>query len=598
MALDAHDNRERRWWDNWYTSDYSWEGLAEKNIRGGGCFGEKNLQDYWRRDPSTGEIRTDEQLKSCGELVELDGRWWHLVHLPPKGLNGKTSSKSDLNASEWTRVATLLADRLKVASETSGEFKSGPIEDRRSLLRDQSFLFWHTSGLDGRAIFDGVFISKLNFKSFGILSVSFRNAMFIDFCDFSQLRFYSGADFANSIFYEGAKFDGVSFSGEALFDSLNMFGPGYFRGAVFYGRVSFAFSTFVGDINFRGARFLSESSFNDISFFGKAIFSSVVFLRRALFGGVKFIRSANFKNSTFKEYVDFSGEFRSFGNFGSAIFEGAVSFRSIIYEPEREFSGAFYGARFLGVADFSGAVGEGQGGRMVAAFAQAQFEKALILEDGLDGRHGQRFYRSLLAKTRVGDAGVKSSNAAFAALESGCRTVKIAMGRARDEVREQAYYRLQLRARQQRSDVGLGEKIVGWIYGVASDFGSSLWRPLVALLLVTIFSGYMYAFWAVSLTSGRLVPLPGRDSVFEGQGVALSALRPFSTLESPREGRRLSDAAPNRRSDGLSRSLVEALTINPAVALGFRIATMAQVIISTLLIFLFGLAVKRRFQIS
>ncbi|WP_255357736.1 MULTISPECIES: hypothetical protein [unclassified Caulobacter] len=40
------------------------------------------------------------------------------------------------------------------------------------------------------------------------------------------------------------------------------------------------------------------------------------------------------------------------------------------------------------------------------------------------------------------------------------------------------------------------------------------------------------------------------------------------------------------------------LADNPAVTLALGIATMVQLILSTLLIFLFGLAVKRRFQIS
>jgi hypothetical protein len=40
------------------------------------------------------------------------------------------------------------------------------------------------------------------------------------------------------------------------------------------------------------------------------------------------------------------------------------------------------------------------------------------------------------------------------------------------------------------------------------------------------------------------------------------------------------------------------LVDNPAVTLGLRTATMAHLILSTPFIFLFGLGVKRRFQIS
>ncbi len=85
-------NRERleaEWWDEWRRADYSWSGLAKKRLGDEpvssrqGLFGETNLQAYWRRDPQTGIMRTDEEMLEVGELVRgPQGELWHLAHVP------------------------------------------------------------------------------------------------------------------------------------------------------------------------------------------------------------------------------------------------------------------------------------------------------------------------------------------------------------------------------------------------------------------------------------------------------------------------------------------------------------------------------------
>ncbi|MBU4433830.1 MAG: pentapeptide repeat-containing protein [Alphaproteobacteria bacterium] len=614
MAEESREEREERWWRDWFDADYSWDGLAGKEILGGGQFGEVTLQDYWRRDPTTGKPRTDMALKSAGELIEFDGRWWHLAHLPPQ----EPSWKADLKAQEWRDLDALLAERVAVATET-----------QRALGFYGGALVWNPEGSDGRARLDGSVLGPCLIRAHdgaGQVSLSCHRTAFLVDGDFEGVKFGPGADFSNATFsgeasfyratFSGdarfysaaflreasfystafsaiagfdsatflgeAGFEGAAFSGEASFDSATFSDEARFDGAIFSGSAGFGCTTFSGEASFNDVMFSSFASFNGASFSGCASFDSATFSGYARFNSATFSGDARFNSAIFKAPVHFSGVFREVARFHNAVLQGPVTFSAAIAAPEQDFARAFYGARFSGIADFSGAVREGQGGRMAAAFAEAQFEKALILTDGLDGVGSAVFHKALLKNTTYGAEG-KLRNERLATLESGCRVVKIAMGKARDEVREQAYYRLQLRARQQRSDIDGWEKAVGWLYGVSSDFGSSLWRPVLGLgLLVLVFAVVIYWPWMAWL---NIKDVRGPGGVFVALNQSLRTLSPFNLLTSP--GLVASTGAP--------ASLFE---VNPAVTFGVRIISGLQSILSTLLIFLFGLAVKRRFQIS
>lgn len=622
-TTETREEREARWWREWFAADYSWDGLAGHDIEGGGQFGEKTLQDYWRRDPVTGEARTDAELRTAGELVEFDGRWWHLAHLPPHGDCGGESWKADLAAAQWASLGALLTRRLAVARETLGKF-SAPLLPERS--------FWPSEDRDDRARFDGAVLKSfprsevkqifMSCRRVAILSgeglsntvfgsgVDFAGALFLCDARFEKSAFSGSASFYGAIFAGITSFYGAIFSGDVLFDRAVLFGRGRFDRASFGKPASFVFATFSGSASFdpvtfsgstdfQSAAFSRDANFNSASFSDSVRFDDASFSGEAGFGATVFSGNARFDRAKFEKGVHFSGRFLSSATFESAQFEQPVRFSAAIDSPERDFSRAFYNSHFMVLADFSGAVAPNEGARMAAAFAEAQFEKALVLTDGLDGKQGRDLHKAILANTRAAAKDAKELDAAFSTLESGCRVVKIAMGRARDEVREQAYYRLQLRARHQRRDIEGWEKFIGWIYGFASGFGYSLSRPLVLLVFVTALCGQLYAVWGASLLTGRFTPIVSESFAFQGQGVALSALKPFSALEAPKPLElKVVGAASPVAPLGAQRTLVGVLTENPAVALGLRLATMAQVIISTLLIFLFGLAVKRRFQIS
>lgn len=596
-ATETKAEREARWWADWFKADYSWEGLATKEITGGGIYGEKTLQDYWRRDPEKADIRSDETLKTLGELVKFDGRWWHIAHLPlRKRASAEASWKADIHHADWTRLDSLIALRLSVAEETAGVFR-WPV-------------FFEPEGQDGRARLDGS-VARLIVPSHATGDV--ERPLYLS----CTRAWIPAIDLGRAIVGNGAMFDRATFSDAVNFVAFS--GDACFYSATFSGDASF--KTFSGDAWFDRAIFSGAARFDSASFSGAARFGGVTFSGAAGFFGTIFSGVVSFDNATFKKRWIVSGRFRRGATVScaSAIFEGRVGFAAWIEAPEASFRRAFYAARFFDVADFSKAVGLDRAGRLACAFVETQFEKALILTDGSDRLARREFHDDTLLAIlgeKKGERNIRLSDPEALGekererdirlrdLEAGCRTVKIAMGKARDELREQRYYRFQLQARQMRSDIDGWEKAFGFIYRVTSDFGSSLWRPLAGIVIATALFGYAYAAWGGSLAAGGWRPLPSRDHLFEGQGVALSALKPFSTVEAPKpEPRKEPALSEPRRKVGSSErpkppSLIAVLTANPAVTLGLRLATAVQVIVSTLLLFLFGLAVKRRFQIS
>src|SRR5688572_13278757 len=130
---------ERAWWDNWRRRDFSWDGLAYEFIPGsGGVNGEVSLSDYWRRDPVTGESRTDETLRAAGELVASPtGEYWHIAHIPLTWSDGAPTWKANEDSPEWEQLSKLIESRLAAAQATEVDefgFVTSTMPDGRAQL--------------------------------------------------------------------------------------------------------------------------------------------------------------------------------------------------------------------------------------------------------------------------------------------------------------------------------------------------------------------------------------------------------------------------------------------------------------------------------
>jgi uncharacterized protein YjbI with pentapeptide repeats len=697
-TTETREEREARWWRGWFEADYSWEGLAKKEIAGGGQFGEKTLQDYWRRDPVSGKARTDAALRKSGELVLLDGRWWHLAHLPPRGLDGVESWKADPNGPKWERLNESVEARIAAAIATPGKFGSsleglawvpegsdgrarldGAVlmdlrsptlvgDDASSLalsyqqgafLADQDFneavfangadfhgatfsgVAWFDSAtFSGDASFEGVTFSGYAWFENAAFSrnAHFKSVIFSDGCSLEGATFSGDASFNSAAFSDYAWFESVTFSGNASFESMTVAGNAWFESATFSGDPSFKSASFSGDANFEGATFSGDPRFESVVISGGAWFDKAIFAGDPSFEGVTISGSAWFDNATFSgapsfkraifssnawfesttfsgavsfenatisgyawfENATFSGVVNFYGaafgkdftvsgtitehayvSFVRAVFKGVARFAVMIEAPAKSFHRTFYLTQFLAPVEFVGVVAPGQAGRLAGAFVETIFKDKVILDDGAERNARQYFQRHMLPEAMGLDDGERNDR--LRALEDGCRALKVVMDVGKDELRQQRYYRFQLMARQRRNDTDSWERVFGRLYGWASDYGSSFSRPLVGIgLLVLLFAVVVYWPWMDWL---NIKDVDGPGGVFVALNHSLRTLSPFNLLVS----------AANAHSSPQPTSLFE---VNPAVTFGARLVSGLQSILSGVLIFLFGLAVKRRFQIS
>ena len=223
-APQTKEEREAKWWADWWAQDFSWDGLAKHKIadldEGGKCtggqFGEQTLQDYWRWSdtvsegfaphpgnvPGEGRYRSDEELLAAGELVTgADGRTWHIAHLPPRWTHApgwpfegqeEASWKADLEHSHWPTLNTLIAQRIRRAAESEAKYG-----------RDGTKWRIIVTGPDARARLDGACLLGAPSHPDGedaVISLSCDHVAFLGQSDCGKNSYAAGADFTSASF--------------------------------------------------------------------------------------------------------------------------------------------------------------------------------------------------------------------------------------------------------------------------------------------------------------------------------------------------------------------------------------------------------------
>ena len=188
------------------------------------------------------------------------------------------------------------------------------------------------------------------------------------------------------------------------------------------------------------------------------------------------------------------------------------------------------------------------------------------------------------------DSLLQSVDSRWAALSGGYRVLKQMAQRKGDFLLEQTYYRFEIKSRVKRPAIPFWEKVAASFYGLTSDYGNSIARPFVALGFMLF--GFALLYVALACLVG-LVPWKDTQSLQTGFYQSLdfslkNVFRPLSALSTdpPREG----DAA----------RLAGKLLNNYGDAFGLIVTSISivQSLIGIVLAFLFGLAVRRRFQIE
>lgn len=331
----------------------------------------------------------------------------------------------------------------------------------------------------------------------------------------------------------------------------HQFGPGTrFDRAIFTGDASFYSATFTGDAMFVGATFTGYASFDS-----------------AKFQASGFFRQAKFEVEA--DGVRKSGQM----SFAKAVFAGPVDFESAVFAAKpADHSAAFLGARFADLASFRGC-----GDHWMAALDEAEIKGRILIDERDEADSLRDFDMVVLPGARDGGDNPATQESLLKELEGGCRTIKVAMGAARNEIMEQRYYRFQLLARREQAGVPRSKRLVSHLFGWAADYGLSLTRPLAGLgILLMVFIIIHAFFWHAT-------------GSFDGAGLiksiemAASRMFPFGAFEF------------------ISKNWFDELACRgayPYTLLFARLFASLQSLIALLLIFLFGLAVRRRFKVG
>ncbi len=153
---------------------------------------------------------------------------------------------------------------------------------------------------------------------------------------FNRETVFDGAEFQGDARFGGVTFKGYSgfstaiFSGKARFGAATFSGKARFVRATFFGKARFGAATFSDHADFSGAKFNSVARFSAATFSAYAEFSGAQFNDGARFYRVKFLGDAKFSKAKFCNYVGFGvGKFKGYTSFDATKFKGNVSFNAI-----------------------------------------------------------------------------------------------------------------------------------------------------------------------------------------------------------------------------------------------------------------------------
>lgn len=354
----------------------------------------------------------------------------------------------------------------------------------------------------------------------------------------------------NSISFDSFIFPGdVSFKGKILdntsFQSVIFLGNVNFEGTNFHGSLtSFKFAMFTGEsTNFSNAIFN-----NTDAVFTRAEFNceEVLFIKSEFHGG-----SANFESVDFNDASVCFNSAKFIG--GDALFAGArfsnsdAWFESAVFEHHADFSAV----EFSGAADFSSAIFKGPVNLEMASFD--------IIPD---------FRRTTLsAHFTFSNMFLNQNSSGDPIAADKLRRLKELAIASKDHERELAFFADELRAT--RINHKFGPRYISYLYEYCSDFGRSILRPFIGLLVTWLLFGIGY-FLASTNPPNNLT---------EGLTLSAATLVPF--------------VAASRATMADAR---EAL-FWPEASGWVNTAAFIEGFIGIIFIFLIGLALRNRFRI-
>lgn len=346
---------------------------------------------------------------------------------------------------------------------------------------------------------------------------------------------------------------------------------------------------------FTGATFGIAVKFSHTTFGDSTDFSEATFGNDADFFTAKLGYKTNFQNTRFGANTDFNDTvFMQHTDFRKAIFDGDANFQcnqteNILDEANFEnvtFKGNadFTGRKFTSKTEFSKAIFHG-----VAKFYDAELpeETYFTLDDAhwpLPPKPKGRAEKNCDCSTPTKE----TPSSRFEEYEKAfCRLKKIQQGHEA-RTAEHFFYKLELKARMCRDDdeIRWPERLSAWAYGVFSDYGESIGRPIFCLLVS----------WGITTTLAYFAALPP-PADFSWSNLGFAATAAWHNLV---PGGFVKDVFSACHDESCRSYRYGEWSDHLLTAYGFwlYVVTGLFAAFNLALWFLFGLALKRRFQIK
>ena len=233
-------------------------------------------------------------------------------------------------------------------------------------------------------------------------------------------------------------------------------------------------------IDFRKAEITNHIDFSGFHFPVTTDFAAATFQSKATFANAEFHDIADFNNATFNGDASFvkttfngdttlvvcafftNAEFNGGAFFDDAVFSKTAVFRNATFKQ----AAGFGGTQFQGAVDFRGGKFE-----RIAKFEEAVFYVPPIFN--AEDLHGYVYFNHV---TKLGKQFINVKNRGA---EIAYRELKLAMKRIEAHAEEDAFFRLEMLARKHREP--WPRKGLYWLYEFASDYGQSIYLPVMWL---------------------------------------------------------------------------------------------------------------------
>jgi uncharacterized protein YjbI with pentapeptide repeats len=351
---------------------------------------------------------------------------------------------------------------------------------------------------------------------------------------------------------------------------------------------------FEGGADFTLAEFGPDPGKISATSLNAAIFSGASFGSLASFQAAKFRCDAHFENADFRdlncasiaeEKTEFHGAANFKGGaetesgirnvtvhsakFDDAVFQGEVNFRNREFQDDTSFDGAtfkrapsFHGSEFHPKTSFTGARFEWRSGLRLAPWKRIAVSRFPF--------QSQNALQSLRLDNRY-LAGVSDSFRVLTTLAKEIESSELAFAFHREEQRSK-------HDRSAGSDVPRSEAFFGAMYGLFSDYGGSLSRPLLWSTAICLGFALLYA---ALLGDSPIECMLWESGCQISAAVAIAAERTFLPITS--------------LSGPLAEDWNGVAAAHPFLASALNLI---HRLLGTALIFLLALALKRRFQLS